>query len=282
MFTTRRDIIKGSLGIAGIIAAGKAPAALIKSHLAARNVMLAGGGVPTAKSYVQDGLVAMWDGVENAGWGTHSNSTTTWVDLTGNGYDATQLLATGWHWGKDCYVGDLQNGHAFQVPLSFSSALHELVNSHTIEYVFRPFAKSRMVPFGQYGGNGGMDAECDGSIAVRWYYNNAPNIAYVAAWNWFDIDKCRRLTASAVSSSSNIAPFVCSNSRATAAAAQSISINADVNFRLGGEPARTNMSILGELCNVRVYNRPLAVAEMEQNNIVDNKRFYTLENGSIS
>lgn len=23
----------------------------------------------TAKDYVQDGLVAMWDGIENAGWG---------------------------------------------------------------------------------------------------------------------------------------------------------------------------------------------------------------------
>lgn len=27
----------------------------------------------TAKDYIQDGLVAMWDGIENAGWGVHSN-----------------------------------------------------------------------------------------------------------------------------------------------------------------------------------------------------------------
>ena len=32
-----------------------------------------GGGVPTARDYVQDGLVAMWDGIENAGWGKHSS-----------------------------------------------------------------------------------------------------------------------------------------------------------------------------------------------------------------
>ena len=38
---------------------------------------------PTAKSYVQDGLVAMWDGIENAGWGTHDASATTWKDLLG-------------------------------------------------------------------------------------------------------------------------------------------------------------------------------------------------------
>lgn len=28
----------------------------------------------SAKSYVQDGLVAMWDGIENAGWGTHDSN----------------------------------------------------------------------------------------------------------------------------------------------------------------------------------------------------------------
>ena len=36
---------------------------------------------PTAKNYVQDGLVAMWDGIENAGWGVHDATATTWVDL---------------------------------------------------------------------------------------------------------------------------------------------------------------------------------------------------------
>lgn len=38
----------------------------------------------TAKSYVRDGLVAMWDGIENAGWGTHDASATVWKDLAGN------------------------------------------------------------------------------------------------------------------------------------------------------------------------------------------------------
>ena len=54
--------------------------------IAARNAMLAGGGL-SAKSYVQDGLVAMWDGIENAGWGTHNGSATTWTDLSGNNYN---------------------------------------------------------------------------------------------------------------------------------------------------------------------------------------------------
>lgn len=46
-----------------------------------RNAMLAGGGL-SAKSYVQDGLVAMWDGEWNAG-GVHDPNATKWVDLVG-------------------------------------------------------------------------------------------------------------------------------------------------------------------------------------------------------
>ena len=37
-----------------------------------------------ASSYIQDGLIAMYDGIENAGAGQHSNSATTWKDLVGS------------------------------------------------------------------------------------------------------------------------------------------------------------------------------------------------------
>lgn len=37
----------------------------------------------TARDYIQDGLIAMWDGIENAGWGTHNASATVWKDLVG-------------------------------------------------------------------------------------------------------------------------------------------------------------------------------------------------------
>ena len=48
----------------------------------------------TARDYVQSGLVAMWDGIENAGWGAHDASATTWKDLTGNGHDIAISTAT--------------------------------------------------------------------------------------------------------------------------------------------------------------------------------------------
>lgn len=58
------------------------------------------GAPPTASDYIQDGLVAMWDGIENAGWGEHDPNATSWKDLTGNhsnitiGSDATKAYFT--------------------------------------------------------------------------------------------------------------------------------------------------------------------------------------------
>ena len=40
-----------------------------------------GGGAPTARDYVQNGLIAMWDGIENAGWGVHDAAATMWKNL---------------------------------------------------------------------------------------------------------------------------------------------------------------------------------------------------------
>ena len=53
--------------------------------VAARNGAWAksGGGVPTARDYVQDGLVVMFDGIENAGFGKHDDNAFP-IDLCGN------------------------------------------------------------------------------------------------------------------------------------------------------------------------------------------------------
>ena len=42
--------------------------------IAARESFAAAARKPTARDYVQDELVAMWDGKENAGWGQHNAS----------------------------------------------------------------------------------------------------------------------------------------------------------------------------------------------------------------
>lgn len=53
--------------------------------LGARQFFERRGGGGWQNPYVTDGLVAMWDGVWNAGPGVHDSTITDWVDLTGNG-----------------------------------------------------------------------------------------------------------------------------------------------------------------------------------------------------
>ena len=51
--------------------------------LKAQNWRAAKKSGPTARDYVQDGLLGMWDAIENVGWGQHDSSSRTWVDIVG-------------------------------------------------------------------------------------------------------------------------------------------------------------------------------------------------------
>lgn len=44
-----------------------------------------GAANPTAADYAQNGMIAMWDGIENAGWGMHDASATGLKNLVSNG-----------------------------------------------------------------------------------------------------------------------------------------------------------------------------------------------------
>lgn len=63
---------------------------------------------PTARDYVQTGLIAMWDGIENAGWGVHDAAATTWKDLVGSD-DLTISASSPWYWTDVSYKVDSPN-----------------------------------------------------------------------------------------------------------------------------------------------------------------------------
>lgn len=90
-------------------------AAPVRSSLSTREIATtAAQTIPTAKDYIQDGLIAMWDGIENAGEGVHDENATNWVDLTGNGLDLT--LASNVNFSVNGIVKNgtiTQNGHAW-------------------------------------------------------------------------------------------------------------------------------------------------------------------------
>lgn len=101
--------------------------------LGARTAAWAKSGY-TAKDYVKDGLIAMWDGIENAGWGVHDPNATVWKDLIGN-LDATAINSPIF---GDNHT-DTSNGY-----WSLPSSIREIVETQrlTAEAVFRPSTSS--------------------------------------------------------------------------------------------------------------------------------------------
>lgn len=91
----------------------------------------------TAKSYIQNGLVAMWDGIENAGWGVHNPNATTWKDLVGTAdveYTGTLSQSVG-YWGDKGFFAAAKGDYSFRCAIS-QEWLSALDGPITIDGVF--------------------------------------------------------------------------------------------------------------------------------------------------
>lgn len=90
-----------------------------------------GADVKHAKDYVQDGLVAMWDGIENAGWGVHDDAATAWKDLVGG----NQLSLDGRIVGKD-YIPVRNGDELSRVKIDDFTTIYQS-GEYTQEVAFR-------------------------------------------------------------------------------------------------------------------------------------------------
>lgn len=103
----------------------------------------------STRSYVQRGLVAQYDGIDNAGTGSHVSSTNIWKNLAGDAsLDGTcdsklSWSANGWSVSGDCK------------PVTVGSGLAAVIakTNCTIEVACKPtFVNKRFVYFSQYNG----------------------------------------------------------------------------------------------------------------------------------
>lgn len=227
----------------------------------------------TAREYVQDGLVAMWDGIE------HGGDPFVWSDISGNGYDATQRVNNaGWAWSDDAYVGTAQNGHGFTVPTALNATIRKNFTNLTFEVVFKPDYVSRQTIFGQYmdantpSNRGGFNIEYSSHLAgkFRAYFNGAPDLNTTAVWN-------TRKTFCAVVTQGGVYVYengtLSKSSSSTSSTPVAACFGTSAPYIIGGENQRSNMSIRGELCAVRIYSRALSADEIAHNYKIDKVRF---------
>lgn len=218
-----------------------------------RNAMMAGG--LSAKSYVQDGLVAMWDGIENAGWGVHDPNATVWQDLSGNNHNLE--LKNGAHFDVNSLITANRN--------SVSALLNYRLPWATIEVcAFYDASRnsSSMVCFG----NSTDDARilvC-APVEIQTYNRNyfvRFSKAVPAKSTWAGVHD----GTSHVGYVNGKVPDgqVLDNSWGTR----------NGNFGLSGTSNYSNYNFVGNYYCVRLHSRALTAAEVAANYAVDKARF---------
>ena len=120
--------------------------------------------VYTARDYVQDGLVCLWDGIENAGWGVHDSAATNWVDLVG-GIVAKFSDSVDFQWTETAWRKASIDGYAY-VEAGFSFG-----DEHTQEVVIRGFESQSYARV--IGDNGGLNGnEANTTFGRAFFYGN--------------------------------------------------------------------------------------------------------------
>lgn len=249
-----------------------------------RNALMAGKRTPTAKDYVQDGLVAMWDGIENADWGTHDPNATVWKDLVGNS-DAllSGTLVPDRCWGNNHFYNNIESVVFTGTP---SSAMKAAITSGqlTVQGVFMPEEQPSSGNFCVFQCSP-ASVTTDGLIFASMNSNvcgssNTMSWATNRVSNGFIQDGWVNIIGNAYALS-----FICDNttmtsilngSSATAARTQPLPADADLtsfaiyNYNWSFGRSRT---LRGKMYNLRLYSRALTAAEIARNRTIDKARF---------
>ena len=220
-----------------------------------------------AAFYVQSGLCAQWDAIENAGVGVHSSETTTWVDLTGGGLD-WKLGANGWNWSDDALVlsgtatvGTMLNGQG-------ASALYGKLS--TVEFVYANGESKDGILF------------CPGFGATAYLYTDPQG--RVGFWG---ARSGTKYGSAVVRGETNSFSVVYARTGDTPTGVTSFSVNGVektndgmgdwwesgmYSLYLGGRGTGSQYA-KGSLCAVRIYDRVLTDAERARNWQLDRVRF---------
>ena len=242
-----------------------------KSMGGARNISVGTGAeTPTAKDYVQDGLVAMWDGIENAGWGLHDPNATVWKDLVG-GNNLT-MYNHGTHY-EHFFSDDSLQGACYwsndQMIKEMTSAVFS--DGFTYEEVRTRTGFSGLVGSPNLGiGNWFQSGGYIGNQTFIRYRNTGPTYFPMSSDAPYSF-----VRSCAVDSNGAAMKLFIDGSFKQSIPAGSISTFSSsavyIGFNLDTVDESSKFPIL--IHNVRIYSRALTAAEIAANYAIDKQRF---------
>ncbi len=241
----------------------------------------------TSRSYVQDGLVAHFDGIDNAGIGSHDSSATTWTDLTGNGNNATRGSNASWN-GTTGWTSS-SDGKPMVIPAGNGSATTVAGTTakqvFTAQFTVKPSRHDvRQCFFGQWNSNGVSIEHNSGDSGMtgymRAYYNYFANTTpdNKAADDKFknsDVLVTANEWAAMTLLSDTAQQTIWKNGETSQTIVKSLvgKLTNICDSVIGGDNSRGNMGFRGTYHAFRLYNRVLTEDEVKFNAAVDAVRF---------
>ena len=253
-------------------------------------------GALTSRSYVQRGIVAAYDAIDNTGTGVHNNAATVWKDLTGNGYDGT--VASTIRWTDNAWTNGV-NGRPITPDAGIAAALAD--GTFTIQFACTPLNTAvRKTFFGQYVSDtvpACVNIEQNNSVLtdgrMRFYRNHTyaagpAKTKQIATYDWMCntvVEGGTWISASYVAGPGSVELWINGTTHETRNGGVGAA-NGTGTCIIGGEPSRDTMAFRGSYNAFRLYDRPLTEAEVKVNAAVDAIRFnganvgdFTLEGG---
>lgn len=223
-----------------------------------------------SSSYVQNGLVAQWDGIDNAGAGeAHNASATKWVDLKG-GYE---FAITGVTVGeKHLYFSGATSSYGCLTGDNAYLAFHAGEKTVEICCAFEGTASSQVVLHGPAGTGVAYGKYVGSSINYVLIHNAVKSWCFA----YPGITTTNTVAMPYKASNAILGTFYC-NAMTKREVTDKTAYwgafeSADANAWIGKQASNAN-PFKGKIFAIRVYNRYLSGEELEQNLAVDRKRF---------
>ncbi|MBO7722150.1 MAG: hypothetical protein J6T01_07070, partial [Kiritimatiellae bacterium] len=237
-------------------------------------------GAMDSGSYVQNGLVAQWDGIDNAGTGVHDPDATTWVELKGNlQTTATALTFAGGdhaHFNGVSSSGTLISG-------DFPAALQAISNgAFTADIRFTPVGYTQYAGLFHFGLSGSTRYF---SLSEDLHSSSGGKSSFIGAFQYkrssWDADNGYSLAVATLGQPTNVTAVAKGSRHLLYLGGELISTHKagplaaypSTQFAFGrhrtDRTERANMN----LYSVRLYNRALSAVEIAMNAAVDRIRF---------
>ena len=215
------------------------------------------------RGYVQSGLIAHWDGIENVGRNTHSSDTNEWIDLVaGRAFTLTGVTVND---DRMSFKGSASSYG--QLPEADTTLTFGKVGAGgTIEIVLKADSTANAIAF-------------QSPTTILAHYNNGLSIVYCASnsnkpelnWCWDNI-------------ATNTVALYYNGSLVQNAAVngEAVGMSTTANYFgtsgklavLGTRQARNNNHFKGSIYAIRLYDRELTADERARNAALDAKRFF--------